>query len=95
MLLSQSAITAALPANMPLIYDYLSTAGDTRWYLPPQWYGAQLTNNPGFTTTSPEAVIRKATMLARPTLPPAQRTAHGRRFRRVHARQDRGPPPRT
>ena len=28
---------------------------------------AQLTNNPGFTTTSPEAVIRKATMLEGPS----------------------------
>ncbi len=55
---------AAEPANMPMIYDYLSGAGDTRWYLPPQWYGAQLTNNPGFTTTAPAAVIQKATMLS-------------------------------
>jgi predicted Zn-dependent protease len=60
---------AALPANMPLIYDYLSTAGDTKWYLPPQWYAAQLTNTPGFTTTAPEAVIRKATMLEGPPAP--------------------------
>ncbi len=64
---------ATVPANMPLIYDYLSGAGDTKWYLPPQWYGAQLTNNPGFTTTAPEAVIEKATMLspatAQPTAP--------------------------
>ena len=57
---------ADLPANMPLIYDYLNATGDTRWYLPPQWYAAQLTNNPGFTTTAPEAVIRKATMLEGP-----------------------------
>jgi predicted Zn-dependent protease len=56
-----------LPANMQLIYDYMSTAGDSKWFLPPQWYGAQLTNNPGFTTTAPEAVIRKATMLEGPT----------------------------
>jgi predicted Zn-dependent protease len=56
-----------LPANMQLIYDYMSTSGDTRWFLPPQWYNAQLTNNPGFTTTAPEAVIRKATMLEGPT----------------------------
>lgn len=62
---------AGLPANMQLIYDYMSAAGDTRWFLPPQWYGAQLTNNPGFTTTAPEAVIRKASMLDGPT-PPAQ-----------------------
>jgi predicted Zn-dependent protease len=62
---------AGLPANMQLIYDYMSTAGDTRWFLPPQWYAAQLTNNPGFTTTAPEAVIRKATMLEAPTPPPA------------------------
>lgn len=60
---------AAVPANMPLIYDYLSGAGDTKWYLPPQWYGAQLTNNPGFTTTAPEAVIQKATMLTSSTAP--------------------------
>jgi hypothetical protein len=52
---------------MQLIYDYMSTSGDTRWFLPPQWYNAQLTNNPGFTTTAPEAVIRKATMLEGPT----------------------------
>jgi hypothetical protein len=58
---------AGLPANMQLIYDYMSAAGDSRWFLPPQWYGAQLTNNPGFTTTAPEAVIRKATMLEGPT----------------------------
>jgi len=58
---------AGLPANMQLIYDYMSTAGDSKWFLPPQWYGAQLTNNPGFTTTAPEAVIRKATMLEGPT----------------------------
>ena len=54
---------------MQLIYDYMNTAGDTRWFLPPQWYGAQLTNNPGFTTTAPEAVIRKATMLEGPAAP--------------------------
>ena len=60
---------AGVPANMPLIYDYLSAAGDTRWYLPPQWYAAQLTNNPGFTTTAPEAVIRKASMLEGPAAP--------------------------
>lgn len=53
-----------VPANMPMIYDYLSAAGDTKWYLPPQWYAAQLTNTPGFTTTAPEAVIQKATMLS-------------------------------
>lgn len=66
-----------LPANMPLIYDYLSTTGDTRWYLPPQWYAAQLTNTPGFTTTAPEAVIRKATMLEGPpqTAPSAPEAA--------------------
>jgi predicted Zn-dependent protease len=57
---------AGLPANMQLIYDYMSAAGDSRWFLPPQWYGAQLTNNPGFTTTAPEAVIRKASMLEGP-----------------------------
>ncbi len=62
---------AAVPANMPLIYDYLSTAGDSKWYLPPQWYAAQLTNTPGFTTTAPEAVIRKATMLEGPPAPAA------------------------
>jgi predicted Zn-dependent protease len=62
---------AAVPANMPLIYDYLSGAGDTKWYLPPQWYGAQLTNNPGFTTTAPQAVIQKATMLSPPAPPSA------------------------
>jgi predicted Zn-dependent protease len=56
-----------LPANMQLIYDYMSTAGDSKWFLPPQWYNAQLTNNPGFTTTSPESVIRKASMLEGPT----------------------------
>ena len=60
-----------LPSNMPLIYNYLSTAGDSRWYLPPQWYNAQLTNNPGFTTTAPEAVIRKASMLEGPAPAPA------------------------
>jgi hypothetical protein len=60
-----------LPSNMPLIYDYLSAAGDSRWYLPPQWYNAQLTNNPGFTTTAPEAVIRKASMLEGPAPAPA------------------------
>jgi hypothetical protein len=59
-----------LPSNMPLIYDYLSASGDARWYLPPQWFDAQLTNNPGFSTTAPEAVIRKATMLEGPA--PAQ-----------------------
>ena len=58
---------AGLPANMQLIYDYMSSAGDSKWFLPPQWYNAQLTNNPGFTTTAPEAVIRKATMLEGPT----------------------------
>jgi predicted Zn-dependent protease len=57
------------PANMPMIYDYLTGAGDTRWYLPPQWYGAQLTNNPGFTTTAPAAVIQKAAMQS-PAPPP-------------------------
>ena len=57
---------AGLPANMHLIYDYMSAAGDSRWFLPPQWYGAPLTNNPGFTTTAPEAVIRKASMLEGP-----------------------------
>jgi predicted Zn-dependent protease len=57
---------AALPADMPLIYDYMSASGDAKWYLPPQWYAAQLTNNPGFTTTAPDAVIRKATMLEGP-----------------------------
>ncbi|MGA9062294.1 MAG: M48 family metalloprotease [Terracidiphilus sp.] len=62
---------AGLPSNMPLIYDYLSAAGDAKWYLPPQWYAAQLTNTPGFTTTAPEAVIRKATMLEGPPPPPA------------------------
>jgi hypothetical protein len=60
---------------MPLIYDYLSASGDARWYLPPQWYAAQLTNTPGFTTTAPDAVIRKATMLEGPTPPPAQSPA--------------------
>jgi predicted Zn-dependent protease len=55
-----------VPANMPMIYDYLSSAGDNKWYLPPQWYAAQLTNTPGFTTTAPEAVIQKATMLSPP-----------------------------
>jgi predicted Zn-dependent protease len=55
-----------LPSNMPVIYDYLTTSGDNRWYLPPQWYAAQLTNNPGFTTTAPEAVVRKASMLEGP-----------------------------
>jgi len=60
-----------VPSNMPVIYDYMSGTGDTRWYLPPQWYGAQLTSNPGFTTTAPEAVIRKASMLEGPTPPPA------------------------
>jgi predicted Zn-dependent protease len=73
---------AGLPANMQLIYDYMSTAGDTRWFLPPQWYAAQLTNNPGFTTTAPEAVIRKATMLEGPaTTPvpaPATPATHGK-----------------
>ena len=59
-----------LPADMPLIYDYLSASGDAKWYLPPQWYDAQLTNNPGFTTTAPDAVIRKATMLEAPPPPP-------------------------
>jgi hypothetical protein len=60
---------------MPLIYDYMTASGDSRWYLPPQWYDAQLTNNPGFTTTSPEAVIRKATMLEGPTSPSSQSPA--------------------
>ncbi len=60
-----------LPSNMPVIYDYLTTSGDNRWYLPPQWYGAQLTSNPGFTTTAPEAVIRKASILEGPAPPPA------------------------
>ena len=58
---------AGLPANMQLIYDYMGAAGDSKWFLPPQWYNAQLTNNPGFTTTAPEAVIRKASMLEGPT----------------------------
>jgi predicted Zn-dependent protease len=66
---------AALPANMPLIYDYLSSSGDGKWYLPPQWYAAQLTATPGFTTTAPDAVIRKATMLEGPTPPPAPQPA--------------------
>jgi len=71
---------AGLPANMQLIYDYMNTAGDTKWYLPPQWYAAQLTNTPGFTTTAPEAVIRKATMLDGPSTPaPATPApAHGK-----------------
>ncbi len=74
---------AGLPANMQLIYDYMSTAGDSRWFLPPQWYNAQLTNNPGFTTTSPEAVIRKASMLEGPATPASPATtpvpaAHGK-----------------
>ena len=60
-----------LPSNMPLIYDYLSASGDGRWYLPPQWFGAQLTNNPGFSTVAPEAVIRKATMLEGPASAPS------------------------
>jgi predicted Zn-dependent protease len=67
-----------LPADMPLIYDYLTAAGDGRWYLPPQWYDAQLTNNPGFTTTSPEAVIRKATMLEGPASPSESSPASSR-----------------
>jgi hypothetical protein len=62
---------AGLPSNMPLIYDYLTSSGDSKWYLPPQWYAAQLTNNPGFTTTVPDAVIRKATMLEGPPPPSA------------------------
>jgi len=73
-----------LPADMPLIYDYLTAAGDGRWYLPPQWYDAQLTNNPGFTTTAPEAVIRKATMLEGPATPatgPATTTSSRSRVR--------------
>jgi predicted Zn-dependent protease len=65
---------AVEPANMPTIYDYLSSEGDTRWYLPPQWYGAQLTNNPGASTTAPGPVIQKATMLA-PSAPPASAPA--------------------
>jgi predicted Zn-dependent protease len=72
---------AGLPANMQLIYDYMSGAGDTRWFLPPQWYGAQLTNNPGFTTTAPEAVIRKASMLEGPAPPsssPTTPATHGK-----------------
>lgn len=75
---------AGLPSNMPLIYDYLSAVGDTKWYLPPQWYAAQLTNTPGFTTIAPEAVIRKAALLEGPTPPapapatPAPTTTHGR-----------------
>lgn len=64
----------SVPSNMPLIYDYLTASGDGRWYLPPQWYAAQLTNNPGFTTTAPEAVIRKATMLEGPA--PAQSSSN-------------------
>jgi predicted Zn-dependent protease len=61
-----------VPSNMPLIYDYLSASGDAKWYLPPQWFAAQLTNNPGFTTTAPEAVIRKATMLEGPAAPSSE-----------------------
>lgn len=64
-----------VPSNMPLIYDYLTGSGDNKWYLPPQWYAAQLTNNPGFTTTAPDAVIRKATMLEGPSAPPAPASA--------------------
>jgi len=64
-----------LPSNMPLIYDYLSASGDARWYLPPQWFDAQLTNNPGFSTTAPEAVIRKATMLEGPASAPSAEPA--------------------
>jgi predicted Zn-dependent protease len=60
-----------LPSNMPLIYDYLTASGDGRWYLPPQWFDAQLTNNPGFSTTAPEAVIRKASMLEGPASAPS------------------------
>lgn len=60
-----------LPSNMPLIYDYLTASGDGRWYLPPQWFDAQLTNNPGFSTTAPEAVIRKASMLEGPASGPS------------------------
>jgi hypothetical protein len=60
---------AGLPANMQLIYDYHELIWRYRWYLPPRWYDAQLTNNPGFTTTAPEAVIRKATMLEGPASP--------------------------
>jgi hypothetical protein len=56
---------------MPLIYDYLTASGDGRWYLPPQWFDAQLTNNPGFSTTAPEAVIRKASMLEGPASGPS------------------------
>lgn len=66
---------AGLPANMQLIYDYMSAAGDTKWYLPPQWYAAQLTSTPGFTTTAPEAVIQKATLLEGPAPPPAAQPA--------------------
>lgn len=61
---------STVPANMPLIYDYLSASGDNKWYLPPQWYAAQLTNTPGFTTTAPAAVIQKATMLSPATAAP-------------------------
>jgi len=72
-----------LPSNMPLIYDYLTSSGDSKWYLPPQWYAAQLTNNPGFTTTAPDAVIRKATMLegppqAAPAAPAAAPSSRGK-----------------
>ncbi len=67
-----------LPSNMPLIYDYLTASGDGRWYLPPQWFDAQLTNNPGFSTTAPEAVIRKASMLEGPASAPSAEPASSR-----------------
>jgi hypothetical protein len=86
---------AGLPANMQLIYDYMSTAGDTRWFLPPQWYAAQLTNNPGFTTTAPEAVIHKATMLEGPTPPPAPATPATRGKAKPATAQVKPPAPKT
>ena len=57
-----------LPGNMPAVYDYLSDAGDARWYLPAPWYTAtQL--GVGSTTIAADAVVRKATLTAPPLAP--------------------------
>jgi hypothetical protein len=60
--------------------------------LPPQWYNAQLTNNPGFTTTAPEAVIRKATMLEGPTQSAPSSTTPSARARTKPATAQVKPP---
>ena len=67
MSLSLSATRQDCPANMTLIYDYLSDGRRCEVVSASARGTPQFTNNPGFTTTAPEAVIRKATMLsARP-----------------------------